>query len=253
MAKKKIYEQRDALSAYFNDMLLDSEQTASDAAVSHSEPPITKPALKQTVIFPTEDIIQSDEDIVVPANALVSTPTPENEDDIQPQDVSSETESIVEESLQSDAATETTADKRQIPNIVLKILLCDIGGMKVAIKVDSLDKIIRWPTQGLSQIPGRKSWEVGLFSDNGQNTNVIDIRTLLHTPNKETALQANYILLVNDRRTGIACDNIEQIINKNSGDINWRHDTSQRPWFTGVLSETMHSILDISAIINALE
>ncbi|MEC9412902.1 MAG: hypothetical protein VX829_09510 [Pseudomonadota bacterium] len=111
MAKKKIYEQRDALSAYFNDMLLDSEQTASDAAVSHSEPPITKPALKQTVIFPTEDIIQSDEDIVVPANALVSTPTPENGDDIQPQDVSSETESIVEESLQSDAASETTADK----------------------------------------------------------------------------------------------------------------------------------------------
>ena len=41
MAKKKIYEQRDALSAYFNDMLLDSEQTASDAAVSHSEPPMS--------------------------------------------------------------------------------------------------------------------------------------------------------------------------------------------------------------------
>ncbi|SFK19202.1 chemotaxis protein CheW [Methylophaga sulfidovorans] len=253
MAKKKIYEQREALSAYFNEMLEDSTQSSSEDVVERSEMPISKPTLKQTVIFPSEDIIQPVDDVVPPATTLLPISTPINTEELQSEEVNSEAESAIEQQTQTDITIETPADDIPIQNIVLKILLCDIGGMKVAIKVDALDNIIRWPSHGLSQIPGRKSWEVGLFSDNGQNTNVIDIRTLLHTPNKETALKANYILLVNDRRTGIACDNIEQIINKNSGEINWRHDTSQRPWFTGVLSETMHSILDISAIINALE
>jgi len=138
-------------------------------------------------------------------------------------------------------------------NISLKLLLCEIGGMKVALNVDELDNIIRWPEHGLNQIPGRRSWEVGIYSDQQHNTNVVDPRTLIEAPEKERPLSASYILLTQDRQLGIACDNIQQIINKNSSEINWRQNISQRSWFIGVVSESMHSVIDIRTLINAIQ
>jgi chemotaxis signal transduction protein len=219
-----------------------------------SEAPTKTTALTQNTIFPKENLaLPSDADTLSPATLAepilqhdkLEKPLTETVDDV---------DSAPSDNTHTDeSATTIAAENIQTKSAVIKLLLCDIGGMKVSIAVDSLDNIVRWPEKDLSYIPGRKSWEVALYNDNGQNTNVIDIRSLLHSPECDAPLKANYILLVNDRRTGIACDAIEQIINKNTSEINWRNDTSQRPWFTGVLSETMHSILDIPAIIKALE
>ena len=252
MAKKPIYDQKDALSAYFNDMLADSH-TRQPIVENKTESPPVSPSLKQNIVFPVEEL-------AVPVDVEISAPTPLPQPSVTQSEVETSLnvtdDKVATEQVQDTDIVTTDAissDQIQTENAVLKLLLCDIGGIKVAIKVDALDNIIRWPEKDLSYIPGRKSWEVALYNDNGQNTNVIDIRKLLHSPEQTSPLNAHYILLVNDRRTGIACDTIEQIINKNNNEINWRNDTHQRPWFTGVLSETMHSVLDISAIIKALE
>ncbi len=254
MAKTNIYEQKDALSAYLDEMLVDPSQPKERLSFPlKADVPQTQTSLKQTILFPSEDIEQKTEEEIPPVKALVSPPAPLIDDVTQAKD--NRSENLVQ-SADLTQTEETAAPPENIPdsqNTVLKILLCDIGGMKVAIEVEALDNIIRWPSEGLSYIPGRQSWEVALLNDKGQNTNIIDIRALLNTPDKSSPFNANYILLADDRRTGIACNSIEQIINKNSSEIRWRQDINQRPWFTGVVSETMHSILNISAIIEALK
>jgi chemotaxis signal transduction protein len=130
-------------------------------------------------------------------------------------------------------------------------LLCQIGGMPLAITVSTLSNIVHWPEQGLNQLPGQADWQLGLLRHQQQHCDVIDIRALLQAP--ATDKQADYILLLAQGRRGIACNVIEQIRTISPDAINWRQDRSQRPWFLGVLSDTMHSIVDIEALLAALD
>jgi chemotaxis signal transduction protein len=124
--------------------------------------------------------------------------------------------------------------------------------MKLALDVSALNNIVHWPSSGLNQLPGHRDWQLGLFRDREQHIEVVDIRHLLQAE-KRNGEQPGYILLVNGRRMGVACDGISQIINIDDNHINWRSETSQRPWFSGVIADSMHSIIDLPALLTALE
>lgn len=132
-------------------------------------------------------------------------------------------------------------------------LLCEIGGLPLAIAVSSLNNIVHWPQQGLTRIPGQSAMQLGLLSTQQQQCDVLDIRTLLQAPESSAEPQADYILLLDKGRRGIACNRIEHIKTFDSNAINWRQDRSQRRWFVGVINESMHSIVDLAALIAALD
>lgn len=194
MAKTQIYQQEEALSVYFRDML--AEPQPPEAKVEQKSPPAH-------------------------SDSIEATP------------------------LQHDVA-ENRADKA-----VHKLLLCEIGGMKLAVDLDALNNIVHWPAAGLNQLPGRHRWQLGLLRDRQQHAEVIDIRPLLQTA-ADNDFKTGYILLVNERRFGIACDRISQIIQLDNEQINWRRDRAQRPWFSGVIADSMHSIIDLPRLLAAL-
>ncbi len=153
----------------------------------------------------------------------------------------------------SQSANTTSADDIA-PVITDKenFLLCQIGGMPLAVSLSALNNIVHWPAAGLSQLPGQGDWQLGLLRSRDQNCEVVDIRALLQTPDTNKDLQADYILLLDQGRRGIACNAIEQIRTINADAVNWRQDRRQRPWFLGVINESMHSIVDIEALLAAL-
>lgn len=204
MAKTQIYQQEEALSVYFRDMLAEPKPVA--------EKPSSDIAMPQSIEAP-----------VKPAPVITEHPE-----------------------------TETEAQQAEMTAVASshKLLLCQISGMKLAFDVSALSNIVHWPATGLNQLPGRKGWQLGLYRDRDQPIEVVDIRHLLQTDQRD---QPGYILLINERRAGIACDGINQIINIDNDQINWRRDTSQRPWFRGVLADSMHSIIDLPALFDALE
>lgn len=217
MAKTRIYEQQQALSVYFRDMLADPGHMESLPA---SEPVVTTPA----------------------ATAKVTT-----QHDVS---VDIDTESH-QQAVPELAANETPAISQAETS--QKLLLCDIGGMSLAIAVSELNNIVHWPEQGLTHLPGSADWQLGILSDRQQHSEIIDVRGVLQTPDTGRPAAARYILLVDERRRGIACDRIQQIIQIDNDKVNWRQDQSQRPWFTGVIADSMHSIVDIPALLAALE
>lgn len=150
-------------------------------------------------------------------------------------------------------STDATHADDVVPTIAdtENFLLCQIGGMPLALAVSSLHNIVHWPEQGLNQLPGQADWQLGLLSHRQQHCDVVDIRPLLQAPVTET--RADYILLLDQGQRGIACNVIEQIRTLSPEAINWRQDRLQRPWFLGVLSDTMHSIVDIDALLAALD
>ena len=217
MAKTRIYEQQQALSVYFRDMLAEPGRIASQPT---AEPVVTTPVTTPEFINQLE----------------VSTDTESGEHDL----TASEPEA-------HKAVTTSQAEISQ------KLLLCEIGGMPLAIAVSELNNIVHWPARGLTHLPGSADWQLGVLSDSEQQSEIIDIRGVLQAPDPEPHAAARYILLVNKRRHGIACDHIQHIIQIDYDKVNWRQDLSQHPWFTGVIADSMHSIVDIPALLAALE
>lgn len=214
MAKTQIYQQKDALSVYFRDMLAETRH------VDEIPAPVTD---KSPVDIKSDPVIEAE-----------ATPAP---------------------STHEIAATEvdSTQEQETIPVVSShKLLLCHIAGMKLAFEVSMLSNIVHWPKSGLNQLPGRQVWQLGLFRDRERSVEVMDIRHLLQSK-QPVVEQPSFILLMAERHIGIACDGISQIINIDNDQINWRHDITQRPWFSGVIADSMHSILDLPALFTALE
>jgi chemotaxis signal transduction protein len=197
MAKKQIYQQKEALAVYFRDMLAEVQRAPADVSTVKS------------VRVPDTGLSQ------------IGTRPPAPPPSQQPK---------------------TTSP--------YKLLLCKVGGIKLAIPVSALNNIVYWPSSGLHQLPHSHDWQLGLLEDRGQHLEVIDIRQLLQAP--EPASPA-YILLINQPRYGIVCDSISRIVDIEEDQINWRQERSQRPWFSGVIADSMHSIVDISALLTALK
>jgi purine-binding chemotaxis protein CheW len=212
MAKTQIYEQEQALSVYFDDML-------------------AQPKPKQTQ---------------APAKpAAVSAPNTAPLDDAIAETHSAEV---------SEPVSQSESKAPAIPGNI-RLLLCEIDDIKLAFPVSEINNIVRWPQQGLTQIPDQADWQLGLFSQKQKNSQIIDIRRLLNSGDETTPFpfQAQNILLIDERRWGIACHRIHHITSYQQDEINWRQELSQRPWFTGVVNEGMYNIIDIPALLAALQ
>jgi chemotaxis signal transduction protein len=194
MAKPgKIFDQKQALSAYFRDMLAETRpHTLSDETAETRISAATKPIAEPVAV------VAADEEI--------------------------------------------------------KLLLCDVAGMAVAVPIAALDNIITWPDTPLTRIPGEPEWVLGVCSDREAHTRVADISRLLSSETGSEIQQTPaYILLVGNRRWGIACNRLRKIVTLTGKDINWRSDLTQRPWFRGVLVDSMSSVLDVDTLIAALQ
>lgn len=134
----------------------------------------------------------------------------------------------------------------------LTLLQCDIAGMALLLPVTALDNIVRWPSRPLTRLPASPDWLLGIYSERGHHTRVLDIRHLLEPSGKIPHAPPRYILLVDAQRHGIACDQIHHIVTVASSAVSRRRDLSHRPWFSGVVAEEMRSLLDIEALLDTL-
>lgn len=206
MAKTQIYQQEEALSVYFRDMLAESK-------------PQPQPAAKQQPAQAV-DISKAAEPVSPPAD---------------------------------EAASEALPTESSQPQTPVRLLLCLIAGIKVAMPVTELNNIVHWPQQGLYQLPDQADWQLGLLSDGEQQIEVVDISAALQVTCGDSTPRPRYIMLVDDRRRGITCDAIEQIVSLEPGAINWREQRDQRPWFSGVVTESMHNVIDLKALLTAID
>ena len=204
MAKTQIYQQKDALSVYFRDMLAEPRKNARASADKKPSPP-------------------------------QSTPKPTQQTSLQP---------------------EPTPEKIQAESKAwegpLRLFLCQIAGTNVALPVSELNNIVYWPQQGLVQLPEQAEWQLGLLSERGQQIEVIDISVVLQATPDAQEVRPRYILLVDGRRFGIACGAIEEIVSLEADAIHWREDNDPRSWFKGLITESMHTLIDLPALLASL-
>lgn len=211
-AKTQIHEQGQALSVYFDDMLAEPQ----------SKPAPPPEAEKNQPVQTEPDITAAPEQAAEPDTPVESQSEPD--------------------ALSSELITDT--DKH-------KLLLCEIGGMNLAIAFTAVNNIVHWPAQGLSPATGQENWQLGTLTEES-HVEVIDIGQLQQTPAADASNNAAYILLVDERRYGITCDRLNGIITVDDNEISWHQDREQNPWFSGVIAASLHNIIDLPGLLNAL-
>ena len=161
-------------------------------------------------------------------------------------------ETITTQSLNHAAVTGnealTTETSEIVSNEPVQVLLLQLHGLKLAISVQELSGILKWPETPMSKMPGKPSWYLGLISNPQQYTQVIDIGHIMLPEQVTDTLSPKYIVLIDDNRWGLACEKVSKIVTVGPGEVKWRKQSGQRKWLAGTLLDEMYSIIDVTEL-----
>ncbi len=134
--------------------------------------------------------------------------------------------------------------------IPFQALLFEVNGLSLALPLDQLDGIEKWPATTLPRIADKSPHYLGLLSRPGLHTQIVDPAAVLQAVHYEPQTP-RYILLVDNKRWGLAVSSVKKILTIETDDCKWRQP-GQRPWFAGTILSGLTHIVDLSALLKAL-
>jgi len=104
------------------------------------------------------------------------------------------------------------------------------------------------------KIPGQPSWFLGLLDDQDSRIGVLDTGQLVFgkTRGGQRDLELNpfkRILVTQDKRWGLACDEILSIGRLKPEKVRWRTSRTKKPWLIGTVIEELTAIIDVQALV----
>lgn len=105
-----------------------------------------------------------------------------------------------------------------------------------------------------SKIPGQPSWFLGLLDDQDSRIGVLDTGQLLlgKTRGGLRDLEKNpfrRILITQDKKWGLACDEIVSIGRLKPESVRWRTVRQKRPWLIGTVIDELTAIIDVTQLV----
>lgn len=148
--------------------------------------------------------------------------------------------------IEQDAAK----DWRESP---FQALLFDVQGLKLALPLHELNGIFTYPQTKLPRLPGKPSWYLGLYHHQEYRAQVVDTAHIVLPEGFQHAnLAPNYIILIDDHKWGLACNNILKVTTLSPDDVKWRKQLGSRPWLAGTVLNQMCSILNVTMLAKQL-
>lgn len=104
------------------------------------------------------------------------------------------------------------------------------------------------------KIPGQPSWFMGLLDDQDSRIGVLDTGQLIFgkTRGQQRDLESNpfkRILITQDNRWGLACDEILSISKLRPEKVRWRTGRQKRPWLIGTVIDELTAIVDLQELV----
>lgn len=104
------------------------------------------------------------------------------------------------------------------------------------------------------KIPGQPSWFMGLLDEQNSRIGVLDTGQLIFgkTRGQQRDLATNpfkRILITQDNRWGLACDEILSISKLRPEKVRWRTGRQKRPWLIGTVIDELTAIVDLQALV----
>lgn len=166
-----------------------------------------------------------------------------------------ELEQISRKILSTQSASDTVRQNSDnapawaVPNF--QVLLFKVAGLKLAIPLMELNGIVEWGDEYINELPGHKSWYLGIIQNQGKSVPVIDTLQQV-VPQKrwppEHLLKRNFkhIIMIDNARWGLACEEVLEVITLKTDEVKWRSSRTKRRWLLGTVIDQMCALLDSS-------
>ena len=153
------------------------------------------------------------------------------------------------------AASDSVQDARAQERF--QALLFRVAGLTLAVPLEELNGVIPWP-EALIPMPGHAPHFLGLHSHLGNNVQVVDIAAVVLPPElgsraAPAAERCRHIVLVDGGRWGLACDEVDEVIELRRDEVKWRSPEGRRPWLAGTVVQQMCALLDVPAFVRLLQ
>ncbi len=138
-------------------------------------------------------------------------------------------------------------------------LIFSVSGLKLAVPLVRLNGILTW-SEDISPMPGHSDHFLGLLNNHGDNVRIIDPAMLVMPDDRipppvgeEGRPMPNSIILIDDKKWGLACDFVSETIELEPEEIKWRSARGKRLWLAGTVIEHMCALIDVDEFARILE
>jgi len=223
--QKQIIHQDLALDAYLRTLLDEVPEADEEALAFVEEPPVVRTAPK-----PKAEPVKRIETAPVVIRQQSNLVQPENPAKLQALSVMPEW-----------AQHEFQALFFKVDQLILATPLIDLS---------RTIKLERKP----GKIPGQPSWFLGLLDDQDSRIGVLDTGQLIFGKSRggQRNLEENpfrRILITQDKKWGLACDEILSIGKLKPEKVRWRTSRQKKPWLIGTVIDELTAIVDVTQLV----
>jgi len=134
-----------------------------------------------------------------------------------------------------------------------RALLFELGGLRLAAPLSLLAGVA---TGGrVTQLPGLPDWCHGILMRHGRQVLIVDTAAIMSSgAERQEQIVASardtgqQYVLVGEGRYGLACDAVLEVIEVDPQGVRWRRGKGRRPWYGGIISDSMCALLDVDAL-----
>ncbi len=103
-------------------------------------------------------------------------------------------------------------------------------------------------------LPGQPAWFLGILDEHGTKVGILDAGQLIFGKGKAltrdpSTHQFKHILITQDGRWGLACDEIISIAKLEPEHVRWRTFRKKRPWLIGTVIDELTAVIDINSLL----
>ena len=163
---------------------------------------------------------------------------------------------------QGEAAADLQQETRRVQNAPawaeqeFQCLMFNVVGISLAVPLMKLNGVIPWDNK-LTPMPGHSDAFLGLLRHLGKNVKIMDTAQVIlpQAQMKQVAAvdeRIQKIILMDEGRWGLACDDVGEVITLQADDVRWRSEAGRRPWLAGTISERLCALLDTDVLARIL-
>ncbi|MGR6873223.1 chemotaxis protein CheW [Pseudomonas sp. HK3] len=135
-----------------------------------------------------------------------------------------------------------------------EVLLFDVCGLKLAVSMEALGKIIKVEHE-TNQLIGRPDWFIGAYIENEQHLYVVDTAKYI-MPEKGFNLADDgfdYVIQLQRSKWSLACKKVYSTVRLEPDQVKWRSQQGKRQWLSGTVVDHMCALIHVDSLIDLLE
>lgn len=257
----KLMEQQTAVMAYLEDLL--NEIPEADEVEVYDN--VVEVFSKQKIIKPKSSAS------VKPAINNEPEKKPSTEviaDDVEQafktQEKTKQSEKVVSKQIEPQNEVVESNDVKQAAAIQVpewaeqefQCLLFHVTGITLAVPLVKLNGVIPW-SEDITPMPGHSPAFLGILRHLQKNVQVMDAAEVILPDNQRQEVlpaseRVNKIILMDEGKWGLACDDIGEVITLQNTDVRWRTAEGRRTWLAGTVSDRLCALLDTDSLSKML-